>query len=447
MQARSSRQSVNPTGKTALRKQRQKEAQGRAERRLTILLLAAFAALVGLASSASAPVLRHVVQPTPQLSSGGVTKPIGQPVTLAGMGGFSGGVTHHTARQVTLASSPTVDPNTYTYDADGNMLTGGGHVNTWDSQNRLVQTVYNGHTSTSTYGADGLRHSATVDGVTTYYVYDGQNMVEELQRGQDGQLHPSATYLTGPRGPECRIDETHQDEGYYDPASPIKPAPLQMRGRTSWYVYDGHGSVVGEVNQNGNYTASTKYDVYGAVRGRTGTAATKHGYVGGLGHLSEPETGLIYMRARYYDPLTGRFISEDPGRHGLNYYTYANNNPISLSDFSGKVAGEDDEDEADGAAYAEVNQNIGGSNYDEQLINDLKANNFTDHGARQFADRFSQIFGRDAKVDDGIDLLSKWNPNKAFENNHGNWQQVIRWRNVLMNIVCNDDDEVVTVFQ
>ncbi len=344
MQARSSRRNVKPTGKTTLRKQKLKEAQGRAERRLTILLLAAFAALVGLASSASAPVLRHVLQSPPQ-PSGGVTRSIDHPVTLAGMGGFSGGVTHHTARQVTLASSPTVDPNTYTYDADGNMLTGGGRVNTFDGQNRLVQCVYKGHTSTFTYGADGLRHSATVDGVTTYFVYDGQNMVQELQRGQDGQLHPSATYLTGPRGPECRIDETHQDEGYYDPASPTKPAPLQMRGRTSWYVYDGLGSVVGEVDQNGNMTASTKYDAYGAVRGRTGTASTQHGFVGSLGHLSEPNTGLIYMRARYYDPIIGRFISEDPAQNGVNWFSYVNNNPIMGHDYSGMIEGEDDYDE------------------------------------------------------------------------------------------------------
>ena len=45
-----------------------------------------------------------------------------------------------------------------------------------------------------------------------------------------------------------------------------------------------------------------------AVRANTGTASTKQGFVGGLGHVSDTEMGLIYMRARYYDPRVGRFI-------------------------------------------------------------------------------------------------------------------------------------------
>lgn len=45
---------------------------------------------------------------------------------------------------------------------------------------------------------------------------------------------------------------------------------------------------------------------------------------------------LVYMRARYYDPLNGRFVSEDPERDGFNFYSYCDNNPNSASDFSGK---------------------------------------------------------------------------------------------------------------
>ena len=71
--------------------------------------------------------------------------------------------------------------------------------------------------------------------------------------------------------------------------------------KTRWYVYDGLGSVVGELDPLGNLTSSPKYDVYGNVRSNGGTASTKHGFVGSLGHLSEAETGLIYMRARYMD--------------------------------------------------------------------------------------------------------------------------------------------------
>jgi RHS repeat-associated protein len=55
-----------------------------------------------------------------------------------------------------------------------------------------------------------------------------------------------------------------------------------------------------------------------------------------LGHPSEAEIGLIYMRARYYDPVAGRFISEDPAQHGTNWLTYASGNPTNKVDANGK---------------------------------------------------------------------------------------------------------------
>ncbi len=249
----------------------------------------------------------------------------------------------------------TAGANTYTNDADGNTLTGGGRTNTWDSQNRLVSCTINGTTSAYTYGADGLRRSATTgfgtaDAKTTYSAYDGQSLVREMKRGLDSLLHPTATYLTGPDGPACRIDETQPTEGYYLPGytaydatgttSYCNPNPAgaqpQARGKTSWYVYDGLGSVVGEVDANGSLTTAAKYDVYGGVRVRSGTATTAHGFVGGLGHTSDASTGLVYMRARYYDPNVGRFISQDPGVHGTNWFIYASDNPTCRCDPNGK---------------------------------------------------------------------------------------------------------------
>jgi len=65
----------------------------------------------------------------------------------------------------------------------------------------------------------------------------------------------------------------------------------------------------------GNLTSSPKYDAYGAVRGGTGTASSRQEFVGGgLGHVSDTETGLIYMRARYYDPSVGRIAKGKPRR-------------------------------------------------------------------------------------------------------------------------------------
>jgi len=211
-------------------------------------------------------------------------------------------------------------------DADGNTLSGNGRTNAWDSQNRLVSCLINGNTTAYKYGADGLRRQSAKNGVSTDYAYDGTMLVRE-GHAAGGTLTPStvtATYFIGARGPEYRRDDTATE--------------VDSQGRTvtkaRWYVYDGLGSVVGEVDPLGNLTSSPKYDVYGAVRGNGGTASSKQGFVGSLGHVSD-DSALIYMRARYYDPSAGRFVSEDNKRNGINWFVYASNDPVNRADFSG----------------------------------------------------------------------------------------------------------------
>ena len=231
----------------------------------------------------------------------------------------------------------TLNGNTsaYTNDADGNTLTGGGRSLTWDSQNRMTKSVIGGVTSTYTYAADGLRRSLTTNGVTTNYGYDASMIVSEYQKDAQNQNVATVTYLQGQNGPTCRIDETQQDEGYYN-ATGTLPAGLQARGRSKWYVFDGLGSVVGEVDYNGNLTGTKHFDVYGATRATTGTATTRQGFVGSLGHQTDTVTGLVYMQARYYDPMIGRFASEDPHHDRTNWYIYCDSNPTNGVDPTGK---------------------------------------------------------------------------------------------------------------
>ena len=108
-----------------------------------------------------------------------------------------------------------------------------------------------------------------------------------------------------------------------------------VAGTLRWYLMDGLGSVVGEVDPSGNLTCSRGFDVYGATRSQTGTPTSKHGFVGKLGHPTEDESGLVYMRARWYDSACGRFISQDPAKHGVNRFAYAHCNPVGRLDPSG----------------------------------------------------------------------------------------------------------------
>ena len=89
------------------------------------------------------------------------------------------------------------------------------------------------------------------------------------------------------------------------------------------------------MDSTGSLTSYQEYDVYGAPRASTqsGTATSSQGYVGQLGHMTDSETGgLIYMQARYYDPTTGRFVSEDPKKNGIDRFIYASCDPVSRVD-------------------------------------------------------------------------------------------------------------------
>jgi RHS repeat-associated protein len=82
-------------------------------------------------------------------------------------------------------------------------------------------------------------------------------------------------------------------------------------------------------------TANWKsFDVWGGERSSTGSGSM-FGYCGNLGHPTDPENGLIYMRARFYEPWTGRFLSEDVIADGSNWYVYAESCSTSFKDFDG----------------------------------------------------------------------------------------------------------------
>jgi RHS repeat-associated protein len=177
--------------------------------------------------------------------------------------------------------------------------------------------------ATIVYDGDGNRVSKTVGGVTTYYLVDDLNptgypqVVDELN--SSGAVTRSYTYGLQ------RIDEQQQISGSWTP---------------SFYGYDGGGNVRQLTNTSGTVTDSYEYDAYGNEFTVSGSTPNEFMY---RGEQFDSDLGLYYLRARYYNPATGRFMSRDPegGKRGdpesLHKYLYADGDPINGIDPLGRM--------------------------------------------------------------------------------------------------------------
>jgi RHS repeat-associated protein len=193
--------------------------------------------------------------------------------------------------------------NALSYDNDGNLSSFGSSTYTWNARNQLTATSAGG--ASFAYDALGRRVSATVNGVTSSYLYDG--------------LNPAM--MSGNQ----TIAGAGLDEIY---------AQISSTGTTTNYLRDGLNSTVALTDGNANTSATYSYSPYGdsAV---TGSATTPLQFTG---RENDGATGLYYYRARYYSPQLGRFISEDPTGlgAGTNFYAYVDDNPISRIDPKGE---------------------------------------------------------------------------------------------------------------
>lgn len=119
----------------------------------------------------------------------------------------------------------------------------------------------------------------------------------------------------------------------------------QTTGTVTYVYTDPQGTPLAEADANGNITATFNYTPYGtyASTGTSNPGPDPNG-PGYTGHVNDPETNLIYMQARYYDPATGHFLSVDPispaegDAFNFNRYAYASNNPTRYIDPEGMAA-------------------------------------------------------------------------------------------------------------
>ena len=100
---------------------------------------------------------------------------------------------------------------------------------------------------------------------------------------------------------------------------------------TSYYQADGLGSITSLSSSSGSIVNTYIYDSFGNLNSSTGSVVNPFRFTA---RESDSETGLYFYRARYYDPSTGRFLSEDPIGFdgGVNWYAYTNNEPVLFLD-------------------------------------------------------------------------------------------------------------------
>jgi RHS repeat-associated protein len=211
------------------------------------------------------------------------------------------------------------ETSTDTYDANGNTTTSGGKTFTFDSENHMTSMTGNGKVVTMVYDAFGNRVSKTVNGVTTQYLVEDDvnptGLPQVVEETVNGAVTRSYTY-----GLE-RISEAQPIQGAWTP---------------SFYEYDGAGSVRQLTNAAISVTDTYEYDAFGNAVNKTGATPNNYLY---RGEQYDPDLGLYYLRARYYNPATGRFLSVDPlADEGQRRYEYAAANPVDGMDPNGSEA-------------------------------------------------------------------------------------------------------------
>ena len=213
----------------------------------------------------------------------------------------------------------------FTWDNNGNQLTDDqGRVYAFDAENRLAGITGAGLNLSYVYNDEGLRVSRTdnTTGTTTYYLWDENNItgypqvLEEIESGDAVRR-----YVYGPTG---IISQSLYSGGSWT---------------SHYYNKDATGTIRSLTDDSGAVTDTMAYDAWGNLLERSGTIPCDYGL---HGEYADPATNLVYLRARWYEPATGRFVAMDafeglrerPGT--LNKYVGFDNNPANIIDPLGR---------------------------------------------------------------------------------------------------------------
>jgi RHS repeat-associated protein len=242
----------------------------------------------------------------------------------------------------------------YEYDAAYNQTKTGTSTNTYDNADELKT----GTGLTYTYDELGERTKTTpTTGPATTYSYDEAGNLTSVERSKEGETAEiKDTYAYDSNS--LRASQTISGTTSYLTWDMTEALPLILNDGTNNYIYGPSNQPIEQISSGGTVTylhhdqaGSTRlltgstgtvegaytYDVYGNQTGHTGTATTPLGYDA---QYTSSDTGLIYLRARVYDPATAQFMSVDPlGPITREPYSYGSDDPVNYGDPTGLIFG------------------------------------------------------------------------------------------------------------
>jgi len=228
------------------------------------------------------------------------------------------GLTSNVSYQYDIANRlATANGASYTYDDNGNLLADGANTYAYDSANRL----------SSVSREQGVESSYQYNGLGDRLSQNGVNYTLDLNSGLTQVLSDGTTSYTYGLG---RIAQS---------------SIVNQQSEIGYFLGDALGSVRLMTDQAGAVTYAAAYDPYGVVTQSGGVGQSAWGYTG----EQQDASGLVYLRARYYNPADGRFQSRDTWEgsynspQSLNRWNYTQSNPINYTDPSGNycIAGFD----------------------------------------------------------------------------------------------------------